>query len=47
VGRERLLPRREVVIALLVANAQKIIRTGERTWLRFLGIEPEFWSRIG
>lgn len=35
------------VISLLVANAEKIIRTGERTWLQSLGIEPDFWSRIG
>jgi hypothetical protein len=35
------------VIALLVANAHKIIRAGELTWIRSLGIVPGFWSRIG
>jgi len=34
------------VIALLVANAERIIQTGELAWLRSIGIEPGFWSRI-
>jgi hypothetical protein len=35
------------VLALVQANADRIISTGELTWLRGLGIEPEFWSRVG
>jgi hypothetical protein len=35
------------VIELLVASAEMIIRTGELSWLRSLGIEPGFWSHAG
>lgn len=33
------------VLALLKTHAATIVETGELTWLRSLGIEPEFWSR--
>lgn len=32
------------VLALLVTNATTIVQTGERTWLRSLGIDPGFWA---
>jgi hypothetical protein len=35
------------VLALLKADAERIVGIGERTWLRSLGIEPGFWSRVG
>jgi hypothetical protein len=35
------------ILALLRANAEQIIGRGEQTWLRSLGIEPGFWSRVG
>jgi hypothetical protein len=35
------------VIGLVLAAAEMIAGTGELTWLRSLGIEPGFWSRIG
>lgn len=35
------------VLALLRANAEHIVGGGEQTWLRSLGIEPGFWSRVG
>jgi hypothetical protein len=35
------------VLALLAENAETIVRHGERRWLRDLGMEPGFWSRIG
>jgi hypothetical protein len=35
------------VIALLVASAEDIINIGELTWLRSIGVEPAFWSRLG
>lgn len=33
------------VLDLLVGRARDIVLTGERAWLRSVGIEPEFWSR--
>jgi hypothetical protein len=33
------------VLALVAANAETIVRAGELSWLRRLGIKPEFWSR--
>ncbi len=35
------------VLALLQTNAEMIVRHGERSWLRELGIEPGFWFRAG
>ena len=35
------------VLALLKENAERIVRRGEQTWLRGLGIQPGFWSRVG
>jgi hypothetical protein len=35
------------VIALLVDDAEDIINIGELTWLRSIGVEPAFWSRLG
>jgi len=32
------------VLGLIEANIEKIVRTGELTWLRSLGISPRFWS---
>ncbi|MEV6279905.1 hypothetical protein [Nocardia sp. NPDC051832] len=32
------------VLALLAANAESIVRRGEKSWLESLGITPEFWS---
>lgn len=36
----------EDVLALVSAHGEAIVRTGERAWVRSLGIEPEFasWS---
>ncbi|WP_194818666.1 hypothetical protein [Nocardia sp. XZ_19_385] len=33
------------VLDLLAANAESIVRQGEKSWLESLGITPEFWSR--
>ncbi|BFU45644.1 hypothetical protein [Krasilnikovia sp. MM14-A1004] len=35
------------VLALLEANAERVVMTGENNWLRGVGIEPGFWSRVG
>ncbi|GAB1639803.1 hypothetical protein [Krasilnikovia sp. MM14-A1259] len=35
------------VLALLKANAERVVTTGEKSWLLGLGIEPGFWSRVG
>jgi hypothetical protein len=35
------------VLALLLANGERIVRRGEQGWLRTLGIDPGFWSRVG
>jgi hypothetical protein len=35
------------VLALLKAHAEQIVGRGEKTWLRGIGIEPGFWSRVG
>ncbi|PZS28326.1 MAG: hypothetical protein DLM58_17225 [Pseudonocardiales bacterium] len=35
------------VVELLVGHAEDIVNVGELTWLRSLGIEPDFWSRLG
>ena len=35
------------VLALLAANAELIVTTGEKRWLGGVGVEPEFWSRVG
>jgi len=35
------------VLVLLAGEADTIVRRGERQWLRDLGIELGFWSRIG
>jgi hypothetical protein len=35
------------VLALLEVNGQQIVTVGEQTWLRGLGIDPGFWSRVG
>jgi hypothetical protein len=35
------------VLELLVAQAEQIIRTGEKTWLEGLGISPGFSSWVG
>jgi hypothetical protein len=35
------------VLALLSAQAEHIVRTGESRWLRGIGIDPDFWSRVG
>ncbi|HET9518946.1 MAG TPA: hypothetical protein VFO77_14590 [Actinoplanes sp.] len=35
------------VLALVRAYGEHIVRRGEQTWLRSLGIEPGFWSRVG
>lgn len=32
------------VLALLRANAEFIVRRGEKSWLDSIGITPEFWS---
>jgi hypothetical protein len=32
-------------LALVAANAETIVRAGELTWLKGLGVEPRFWSR--
>jgi len=32
-------------LTLVAANAETIVRAGELTWLRRLGVEPRFWSR--
>ncbi len=32
------------VLVLLEANAEAIVKTGEKTWVTSLGIEPEFSS---
>lgn len=34
------------VLDLLERNGGALVRAGERTWLRGLGIEPGFWNRI-
>ena len=36
-------PRSEI-LELLQANAAMILRTGELTWLKNLGLAPAFWS---
>ena len=33
------------VLGLLAAHGEHIVGRGELTWLRGLGITPEFWSR--
>lgn len=33
------------VVAGLRLHADTIVRTGELTWLRSIGVEPDFWSR--
>lgn len=35
------------VLDLLTTHAEPIVRTGESAFLRRLGIEYEFWSRVG
>jgi hypothetical protein len=35
------------VIALLCDDAEDIINIGELTWLRSIGVERAFWSRLG
>jgi hypothetical protein len=32
-------------LELIAANAETIVRAGEMSWLKSLGIEPAFWSR--
>jgi hypothetical protein len=32
-------------LVVVAANAETIVRTGELTWLKGLGVEPRFWSR--
>ena len=34
------------VLALIEANIETIVRTGEQTWLTSLGISPAFWSHV-
>lgn len=35
------------VLSLMSTHAEHIVRTGEQRWLREMGVEAEFWSRIG
>ncbi|MBP2192110.1 hypothetical protein [Nocardia goodfellowii] len=35
------------VLELLAANAESIVRQGEKSWLESLGLTPEFWTREG
>ncbi|MEV6104349.1 hypothetical protein AB0M28_06470 [Streptomyces sp. NPDC051940] len=35
------------LLHLLRRHSPEVVRRGERTWLRSLGIEPGFWSRHG
>ena len=34
------------VLALLAANAESIVKTGEKAWLERNSVPAEFWSRI-
>lgn len=33
------------VLELLERNGEELVRRGESTWLKSLGLEPELWSR--
>ncbi|GAA0817281.1 hypothetical protein [Spirilliplanes yamanashiensis] len=35
------------VLALVEANGERIVTTGEQRWLRGAGVDPQFWSRVG
>ena len=35
------------VLDLLGQHGAAVVQAGEQTWLRGIGIEPLFWSRIG
>jgi len=35
------------VLALLSGQGEQIVRTGEKRWLREIGVEADFWSRVG
>ena len=35
------------VLALLAAHGDDVVSAGEMSWLRGIGVEPQFWSHIG